>query len=87
MSKGTFTKPGEEEKTLLEVEGQEVVSCGSSYTHCITASGSFRAAEGQPECLFYLTNCAFNVEAFNKCIWHFNLYFSNLHFHYLQSDL
>ena len=58
-SKVTFTKEGEAEKTLGE---DEVITCKDSYTHCVTASGSFKA-EGEPECSF-LTNFALNVEVF-----------------------
>ena len=52
-SKTTFTKEGEAEKTLGE---DEAITCRDVYTHCMTASGSFKV-EGEPECSFFNQLC------------------------------
>ena len=51
MTKATFTKQGENEKTVSGTDGQEIVTCPDVFTQCITASGSFK--QQGLECLLF----------------------------------
>jgi len=58
-AKVTYTKEGEDEKTVYYDQEEEIVPCGSTASKCITASGSFKS-ETQPE---------YEVKSVQACDW------------------